>query len=522
MRCGAAPASARPPPRSGAASQHDDLAARLGRARARTRGRPGPAPTIATGPASGAPPNASGAAGRTRCPGGARRGLTLHSSVGSNDRQSSLQATHGRTVSGAARRGTCAAGPGRRSGRARGPPCRRRRRAPAPSSRGSRKPCEISSGRCSERRAAAPCPQQRRRLRRHVAHVRAAHADGQVQVVDRGLEQRQQLGDLRDGQPGVVLVADGQPDDRRAPVGSSSRSACRIASTGAARPATSGRAGSCAARGTAPAGSRVRHAARCRRSPPPARGASTRGCASTTAVDLGVVQCPRRGRLARRADGRRRDGRVVALGARASRARGGRVAARGPRRRRRSPRARAVDRARSPGATPRRSSRAGSSTPARRPCRRRSPSRRRRRRRAASTRPRPAAGAPHDVAAAVRRGDDAVGEPHRGRELERVGELRHQPNPKLKSIQVQLKDSSLRADRRLLVPLPDVSSNQDRARASRGHGTARSERRSSPPRPSGSAATGTRTPSGRTSRRTSASGRRRCTTTSSPSSTACS
>ena len=56
------------------------------------------APSMATrrGSAVGAAPRTSGVARRASSPGSARLGFTEHSSTGSNARQSSLQATHGR------------------------------------------------------------------------------------------------------------------------------------------------------------------------------------------------------------------------------------------------------------------------------------------------------------------------------------------------------------------------------------------------------------------------------------------
>ena len=188
-----------------------DFASGLGeRERALEAGRPGTDDRDRT--TSRAPGRtASGAAGLESRPGGASCGLTVHSRVGSNARQSSLQATHGRTVCG--RPANSLRG---RSGSAISPRARPTMSAPraerllhlrlAPEAvRDQQRPRRQTA---QARRVA----QQRRRLGGHVAHIGAAHADGQVQVVDRRLDQRATARRCARGQAGVGRVTDRQPD----------------------------------------------------------------------------------------------------------------------------------------------------------------------------------------------------------------------------------------------------------------------------------------------------------------------
>ena len=170
----------------------------------------GPAPTIATRAAavSGARRTTSGAAGRRAAPGGPSSGLTEHRRTGSNARQSSLQATHGRTA--AARPPSSLRGMSGSAISARAIPTRS---APAASAAsivsGVRNACEISRGRSTDAAEPVDLAEQRRRLGTHVAHVRRAHADGEVHVVGNRAHVREHLGGL------TTLVPDRQPNPDR-------------------------------------------------------------------------------------------------------------------------------------------------------------------------------------------------------------------------------------------------------------------------------------------------------------------
>ena len=174
----------------------------------------GPAPTTATRPParrSRSSASSSGAAGRRGSPGGARSGLTVHSSSGSNVRQSSLQATHGRISSRAALEELA---------REVGVGDQRARHADQVRAgcQGFVDPFGVPEGVRHQERSAHHGPQarelveHRRPRRRHVAHVRRAHADGDVHPVHQWIHHAQQVGELVRRQRDVLARVDAQAD----------------------------------------------------------------------------------------------------------------------------------------------------------------------------------------------------------------------------------------------------------------------------------------------------------------------
>ena len=174
----------------------------------------GPAPTTATRPSarrSRSCASSSGAAGRRGSPGGARSGLTVHSSSGSNVRQSSLQATHGRISSRAALEELA---------REVGVGDQRARHADQVGAgcQGFLDPVGVAKGVRHQERSAHHGPQarelveHRRPRRRHVAHVRRAHADRDVHPVHQWIHHAQQVGELVGLQRDVLARVDAQAD----------------------------------------------------------------------------------------------------------------------------------------------------------------------------------------------------------------------------------------------------------------------------------------------------------------------